>query len=382
MLKYYQLTICAIWCIYAPSCIARDVYRESFHLASDLVTKKFGFFKAPSLKVGPISTEELKALNLPIPVHSIHAFYDASHNVIYIDPKRFSAYLLRKVKSNTERRSVILSTLVHEMIHAYQFSILGDGYKKKDKLFLRFLCEGHAVEMTAIICTKKDMPKRLIKLGSPTRTNRHFGSNYAKNLNQNMLFFYYTLGAKFTKKCLESKISFGDMTKLKINLQLAFAVADKKFFLSKEIRARQLFIRNAISVICANKGKKFNYIEAGTFLTPGRLSNKKSLLGFDQALGWKVGKVEILLVSFSSATIAADVFLHHRKFVSKFKLVIEKKDASKTDDIWSANYPNKGITSLVILLENCIVVVSSNTESSAQEIAEKIREQINIKREK
>ena len=373
--------------LYISCCICKayigaekDIYKESYDLASDLVIKKLGSFKIPSLKLRQVSVKELKAFDLPFSAHSVRAFYVPSKNVIYLNTKIFSSALSKLARSNTEKRAIILSTLVHELIHAYQFSQLGESYKKMDKLFLRFLCEGHAVYMTETICMKKEIPERLIKSGSPTRINRRLGNNYAINLHQNMSFFYYTLGAKFSKRCLDSKMSFADMIKLKIDFQQAFDMGGEKLSFSDDMRANQNNISSAITTICGNKGRQFNYLESITFLTPGRITDKQTILGFDQSLGWKTDTVEILLVSFSSVKSTEDVFLYHLNFLNKYKF-IDTVDALKAHGILSRDYPNKNITSLSIQLENCIVIVSSNDKNSALKMGRTIHDNVkNIKK--
>lgn len=132
------------------------------------------------------------ALSSPI------ALYDRRKRVVVLDSDRLQVFFI-KAKNTKDISDLLFLTLVHELIHAYQDTILTSHLAPIiNGRWLRFICEGHALNFSEIICKKNNIPEEIAS--SYSRQHAYsFESDSLLRRSQLLTNFFYSTSSKYVE---------------------------------------------------------------------------------------------------------------------------------------------------------------------------------------
>ena len=181
--------------LHAESLCAAD-YHAHFQKAVEWVNEATGAELAISLEVRAVDKDELRAsAGTGISV-SPFAMFDKRKKLLVVNPNACRAGLFITVRTTKEMDDVLLVLLLHEVLHAYQATILDQhpniGLPPR---LLRALCEGHAITFSEAIAKAHGITTSITKNICPP-DEMPFNLNSDTRRASLLRHFTYTLGTR------------------------------------------------------------------------------------------------------------------------------------------------------------------------------------------
>ena len=171
-----------------------------------------------SLEVRALNEDETKSITSQSISASPFAVYDRKRNRLIVNPNACRVGLFVSARNVAEMDDMLLVLFVHELLHAYQATIIDEKVEGRiPPRLLRCICEGHAMVFSETIAKSHGLATSIADRICPPNTS---GFDLDPNVRRARMLqlFTYTIGSRFVsrnsddvrqfKKLLEGNVTY------------------------------------------------------------------------------------------------------------------------------------------------------------------------------